>query len=68
MGATGSGKTSLVNLIARYYDPTEGQVLIDNIDVRNLDLNFLRDNVAPVMQDVFLFSETIRENIVFGVS
>lgn len=68
MGATGNGKTSLVNLIARYYDPTEGQVLIDNIDVRNLDLNFLRDNVAPVMQDVFLFSETIRENIVFGVS
>ncbi|NLJ84008.1 MAG: ABC transporter ATP-binding protein [Halanaerobiaceae bacterium] len=67
MGATGSGKTSLINLIARYYDPTEGQVLIDNINVRELDLKVLRENVAPVMQDVFLFSETIRENIVYGV-
>ncbi len=67
MGATGSGKSSLINLIARYYDPTEGQVLVDNIDVRELELKFLRENVAPVMQDVFLFSETIRENIVYGV-
>ena len=67
MGATGSGKSSLINLIARYYDPTEGQVLVDNIDVRELELKFLRKNVAPVMQDVFLFSETIKENIVYGV-
>ncbi|MFW6287348.1 MAG: ABC transporter ATP-binding protein [bacterium] len=66
MGATGSGKTSLINMIARYYDPTEGQVLIDDIDVREFDLKYLRSQVSPVMQDVFLFSETISENISYG--
>jgi len=68
MGPTGSGKSSLINLIGRYYEPTEGEVLIDNINVRKFDLKTLRKNVAPVMQDVFLFSETIRENISYGYS
>lgn len=66
MGATGAGKTSLVNLLARYYDPDRGQVLIDGIDIRELDLKWLRKRVSFVMQDVFLFSETIRENIAYG--
>lgn len=66
MGSTGSGKTSLINMIARYYDPTDGQVLIDGIDVKEFDLKYLRSQVAPVMQDVFLFSETISENISYG--
>ncbi len=67
MGATGSGKTSLINMIGRYYDPSEGKVLIDGIDVRDIDLKYLRSHVASVMQDVFLFSETIYENISYGL-
>lgn len=67
MGATGSGKTSLINMIGRYYDPSEGQVLIDGIDVKDLDLKYLRNHVASVMQDIFLFSETIYENISYGI-
>ncbi|MEJ6950558.1 ABC transporter ATP-binding protein [Natronospora cellulosivora (SeqCode)] len=66
MGATGSGKTSLVNMIGRYYDPSDGKVLIDGININKLDLKFLRENVSTVMQDVFLFSETIEENIKYG--
>ncbi len=67
MGATGSGKTSLINMIGRYYDPSEGQVLIDGIDVKDIDLKYLRNHVASVMQDVFLFSESIYENISYGI-
>lgn len=67
MGVTGSGKSSLVNLIGRFYEPTEGEVLIDNIHVKNIDLKFLRSNIAYVMQDVLLFSETIYENITYGI-
>ncbi|MGE5614613.1 MAG: ABC transporter ATP-binding protein [Bacillota bacterium] len=66
MGITGAGKTSLVNLIGRYYDCTEGQVLFDGIDVKEMDLATLRRNVSAVMQDTFLFSDTIEENIKFG--
>jgi ATP-binding cassette subfamily B multidrug efflux pump len=66
MGITGAGKTSLVNLIGRYYDCTAGQVLFDGIDVREMDLVTLRKNVSAVMQDTFLFSDTIEENIKFG--
>jgi ATP-binding cassette subfamily B protein len=66
MGATGSGKTSLINLIPRYYEVTEGQVLIDGIDNRNYDLQNLRSQVSIVMQDVFLFSESIASNIAYG--
>lgn len=68
MGETGSGKSSLINLIGRYYDVTEGSVLVDDIDVRNYDLYTLRKNVSVVMQDVFLFSDTIEENIRFGAT
>ncbi|MFW6281173.1 MAG: ABC transporter ATP-binding protein [Halanaerobium sp.] len=66
MGATGSGKSSLINLIPRYYEPTEGQILIDGIDNRDYDLQALRSQISVVMQDVFLFSETIASNIAYG--
>lgn len=67
MGITGAGKSSLVNLIGRYYDCSAGNVLIDGIDVREMDLKTLRENVSAVMQDTFLFSDTIEDNIKFGV-
>ncbi|WP_069649842.1 ABC transporter ATP-binding protein [Caloranaerobacter ferrireducens] len=67
MGTTGAGKSSLVNLIPRFYDCTEGRILLDGIDIKNIDLNFLRDQISVVMQDVFLFSDTIEENIKFGI-
>ena len=66
MGATGSGKSSLINLIPRYYEPTEGEVLIDGVDNRDYDLQNLRSQVSIVMQDVFLFSESIANNISYG--
>lgn len=66
LGETGSGKTTLVNLIARFYDPTSGQVLIDGVDAKDWPIRNLRENIAMVMQDVFLFSSTIEENIAFG--
>ena len=55
MGATGSGKTSLINLIGRYYDCTKGSIMIDGIDVKEMDLKTLRSNISVVMQDTFLF-------------
>lgn len=66
MGTTGAGKTSVINLIGRYYDVSEGRVLIDGHDVRDVCLNDLRSRMAVVSQDVFLFSETISENIRLG--
>lgn len=66
VGRTGSGKSSLVQLIPRFYDPTEGRVLIDGHDVRDLRLADLRRSVAVVPQETFLFSATIRENIAYG--
>lgn len=66
MGETGSGKTSIGNLLSRTYDVTKGKILLDGTDIRQIDLNQLRQNVAPVMQDVFLFSDTIDENVRFG--
>jgi ATP-binding cassette subfamily B protein len=66
MGATGSGKSSLINLIPRYYEATEGEVLIDGVDNRDYDLQNLRSQVSIVMQDVFLFSESIANNISYG--
>jgi ATP-binding cassette subfamily B protein len=64
VGPTGAGKTSLVNLIPRFYDPTSGRILINDIDIRKLDSAVFRDKMALVMQEPFLFSATIRENIV----
>lgn len=66
MGATGSGKSSIINLIGRYYDCTSGQVLLDGIDVKDMELKTLRNQISIVMQDTFLFSDSIEENIKFG--
>jgi ATP-binding cassette subfamily B multidrug efflux pump len=67
MGATGAGKSSVINLIGRYYDVYRGRVLVDGIDVKKIRMEDLRNSMAVVMQDVFLFSDTIASNIAFGV-
>jgi ATP-binding cassette subfamily B multidrug efflux pump len=66
LGATGSGKSTLVNLIPRLYDTTEGRVLIDGVDVRDIDLTHLRSTIGVVLQEAILFTGTIKENISFG--
>ena len=66
VGPTGSGKTTLVNLIARLYDAPEGTLLVDGEPIRNYPLAVLRHNIGMVPQETFLFSETIRENLLFG--
>ncbi len=68
VGRTGSGKTTLVNLIIRFYDPTSGRILINEKDIKNYEKSILRSKIALVMQDPFLFSGTIRENIGQGNS
>lgn len=66
VGATGVGKTTIANLIPRFYDPSAGQILIDGQDIRNLTLNSLRRQISMVSQDVFLFNGTVRDNILYG--
>ncbi len=66
MGATGAGKTSIVQLLQRMYDATEGKIYLDDVDIRELSLGQLRTSVSYVMQDVFLFSDTINDNIKLG--
>jgi ATP-binding cassette subfamily B protein len=66
MGKTGSGKSSIINLIPRFYDPTAGQILIDGHDVKNVTLDSLRGAIGIVLQDNILFSGTIRDNIAYG--
>ncbi len=66
VGTAGSGKTTLTKLLSRLYDVTEGQILIDNIDVRAFSLQSLRSQISYIEQDVFLFSDTVFENITFG--
>ena len=66
IGSTGAGKSTLMNLLCRFYDTTSGQVLVDGRDVRDMDLYNLRDNIGMAMQDVFLFSDTIEGNIAYG--
>ncbi|MBB2182236.1 ABC transporter ATP-binding protein [Lachnospiraceae bacterium MD1] len=66
IGATGSGKSTLMNLLCRFYDVTSGEITIDGINVKNLDLFSIRDNIGMAMQDVFLFSDTIEGNIAYG--
>ena len=66
MGATGSGKSSIINLLGRFYDPTAGSISLDNVNIKELTLSQLRRSMAPVLQDVFLFSDTVAENVKFG--
>ncbi len=66
LGATGSGKTTIINLLPRFYDPTEGRITIDGHDLRDVTLNSLRAQIGIVLQETTLFAGTIRENIAFG--
>ena len=66
LGLTGSGKSTLLHLIPRFYEPTEGRILIDGVDVRSVNLASLRRQIAVVPQETFLFSTTLRENIAYG--
>jgi ATP-binding cassette subfamily B protein len=68
LGATGSGKTSIINLLPRFYDPTEGRITIDGYDLRDVTLDSLRSQIGIVLQETTLFAGTIRENIAFGRS
>ncbi len=67
VGYTGSGKTTLVNLIPRLFDPDRGEVLIDDINIKKIPLKVLRESIGYVQQEVFLFSDTVKNNIKFGV-
>ncbi len=66
LGTTGSGKSSIINLIPRFYDVTEGRITIDGYDVRDVTLNSLRDQIGIVLQETTLFAASVRENIAFG--
>lgn len=66
VGHTGSGKSTIANLISRFYDPTKGSVKIDGVDLRDVELSSLREQISIVLQDTFIFSGTIMENIRFG--
>jgi ABC-type multidrug transport system fused ATPase/permease subunit len=68
IGHTGSGKTTLTSLVPRFYDVTSGRVTLDGVDVRDVKLNSLRHAIGVISQDPFLFSATVRENIMFGAS
>ncbi|NGF56460.1 ABC transporter ATP-binding protein [Parapedobacter sp. SGR-10] len=63
VGATGAGKSSIINILSRFYEIQKGQILLDGVDIREYELSFLRKNIATVLQDVFLFSDTILHNI-----
>ena len=66
LGSTGAGKSTIMNLLCRFYDTTAGDVLVDGVNVKDLDLYELRDNIGMAMQDVFLFSDTIEGNIAYA--
>ncbi len=66
VGATGAGKSTVTNLIPRFYDPQAGSVRLGGHDVRSVELDFLRGNIATVLQEVFLFHGTVRQNLLFG--
>ena len=67
VGSSGAGKTTLADLLPRFYDPTRGRVLVDGVNLRELKINSLRQKMAIVSQDTFIFNTTVRENIVYGV-
>lgn len=66
VGATGAGKSTIVSLLSRFYDPTEGKILVDGKDIKNVDLESLRSQMGIMLQDTFLFSDSIMENIRYG--
>lgn len=66
LGTTGSGKSTVMNLIPRFYDPSSGTITIDGVDIRSVTLNSLRDQIGIVLQETTLFASTLRENIAFG--
>jgi len=68
VGQTGAGKSTIINLLARFYDPNEGRILINGIDIRQIPLTSLRSHMSTVLQDSFLFPISIKENIRFGKS
>lgn len=68
VGASGAGKTTLVDLIPRFYDPTAGQVLIDGLDLRQFDIHSVRRKMAVVSQDTFIFNASVRQNIAYGAA
>ena len=67
LGSTGSGKSTIINLIPRFYDVSEGNITLDGVDIRDIKINDLRKQIGIVRQDPFIFSTTLRENIAFGV-
>ena len=67
VGASGAGKTTLADLLPRFYDPSRGRILVDGVDIRKLKINSLRQRMAIVSQDTFIFNTTVRDNIVYGV-
>lgn len=66
IGPTGSGKTTLINLLSRFYDPTAGTIYLDDVNLKNIEIKTVHQNIASAMQDVFLFSDTIANNIAYG--
>ena len=66
VGHTGSGKSLIINLLSRFHDATEGEIFIDGINIKDIDLDILRGNIATAMQDIFLFSDTVKDNIAFS--
>ena len=66
VGHTGSGKSTIINLLSRFYDPTEGDIYLDNVNIKEMDIDILRGAIGTAMQDIFLFSDTIKENIAYG--
>jgi ATP-binding cassette subfamily B protein len=68
LGSTGSGKSTIISLLPRFYDPTSGQIRIDGLDIRHATLHSLRSQIGIVLQETTLFADTIRENIAFGTS
>ena len=68
VGETGVGKTTLANLLLRFYEPDSGDILIDGINIKKYDQRSLRKNIGLVQQEVFLFSDSVRHNITYGLS
>jgi len=66
VGATGAGKSSIINILSRYYEYDKGEILLDGVNIRDYDIDQLREAVGIVLQDVFLFSDSVRNNITFG--